>query len=114
MQCFNLFAILTPHSLFRFKYRLCKYMIPYPHIDPIAIHFGATNYGIRWYALAYLTGFLGGWYYAGYLADLDRDRRPNREDIDNVLPLLVLGVIAGGRIGYVLFYNFGYYVQNPL
>ena len=87
--------------------------IPFPNIDPIAIHIGAT-YGIRWYALAYLTGFLGGWVYAAYLADLDRDRRPNREDIDNILPWLVLGVILGGRIGYVLFYNFSYYMQNPM
>ena len=88
-------------------------MITFPHIDPIAIHIGA-NYGIRWYALAYLTGFLGGWFYGSYLADLDRDRRPNREDIDNILPWLVLGVILGGRIGYVLFYNFSYYMQNPM
>ncbi len=78
--------------------------IHFPNIDPIAIHIGATH-GIRWYALAYLTGFLGGWGYGSYLADLDRDRRPNREDIDNILPWLVLGVIAGGRLGYVLFYN---------
>jgi len=87
--------------------------IPFPHIDPIAIHIGA-KYGIRWYALAYLTGFLGGWVYGSHLADLDRDRRPNREDIDNILPWLVLGVILGGRIGYVLFYNLSYYLQNPM
>ncbi|MBI3440273.1 MAG: prolipoprotein diacylglyceryl transferase [Proteobacteria bacterium] len=87
--------------------------LPFPDIDPIAIHFGAT-FGIRWYALSYLAGLLGGWYYAANLADLDRDRRPNREDIDNVLPLVVLGIILGGRIGYVLFYNFDYYAHNPL
>lgn len=71
---------------------------------------------IRWYALAYLAGFLGGWQYAGWLADLDKKtgRRPNREDIDNILPLLVFGIILGGRIGYILFYNFGYFVENPL
>jgi phosphatidylglycerol:prolipoprotein diacylglycerol transferase len=87
--------------------------IPFPAIDPIAIHI-TESFGIRWYALAYLVGFLGGWFYGGYLADLDRDRRPNREDIENVLPLLVLGVIVGGRIGYVLFYNFGYYLEHPM
>lgn len=87
--------------------------IPFPDIDPIALHFG-EHFGIRWYALAYLTGFLGGWYYAARLSDLDQDRRPNREDIDNILPLLVLGVILGGRIGYVLFYNPIYYLQNPV
>jgi phosphatidylglycerol:prolipoprotein diacylglycerol transferase len=87
--------------------------LPFPNIDPIALHLWG-NFGIRWYALAYLAGFLGGWFYAGYLADLDRDRRPNHEDIDNVLPLLVLGVILGGRIGYVLFYNFSFYMEHPL
>lgn len=87
--------------------------IPFPDIDPIAIHFSAT-FGIRWYALSYLAGLLGGWFYGCYLADLDRDRRPNHEDIDNVMPLLVMGVILGGRLGYVLFYNFSYYMQNPV
>jgi phosphatidylglycerol:prolipoprotein diacylglycerol transferase len=63
--------------------------IPLPDIDPIAIHL-TEGYGIRWYALAYLAGFLGGWYGGGRMADLDRDRRPNRGDIDNILPWLVL------------------------
>jgi phosphatidylglycerol:prolipoprotein diacylglycerol transferase len=86
--------------------------IPFPDIDPIAISLGPLH--IRWYGLAYLAGFLGGWFYAGWLADLDRDRRPNREDIDNLLPLLVLGVILGGRIGYVLFYNLDLFMAHPL
>jgi phosphatidylglycerol---prolipoprotein diacylglyceryl transferase len=87
--------------------------IAFPDIDPIAIHLWG-NIGIRWYALAYLSGFIGGWLYGGWLADLDRDRRPTRVDIDNILPWLVLGVIGGGRIGYVLFYDLGYYIDNPL
>jgi phosphatidylglycerol:prolipoprotein diacylglycerol transferase len=86
--------------------------LPFPEIDPIALALGPFQ--IRWYALAYLAGFLGGWFYACKLADLDPDRRPNREDIDNILPWLVMGVILGGRIGYVLFYNLEYYLQNPL
>lgn len=85
--------------------------IPFPNIDAVALSLGPLK--IRWYGLAYLAGFLGGWFYAGWLADLDRDRRPNREDIDNLLPLLVLGVIAGGRLGYVLFYNLEAYMEHP-
>jgi len=92
--------------------------LPFPEIDPVAISIGPIfGFGpllIRWYALAYLAGFMGGWVYGGWLAELDRDRRPNREDIDNILSWLVLGVILGGRIGYVLFYNFGEYVAHPL
>jgi phosphatidylglycerol---prolipoprotein diacylglyceryl transferase len=86
--------------------------IPFPEIDPVALYLGPFQ--IRWYALAYLSGFIGGWLYGGWLADLDPDRRPNRADIDNVLPWMVLGVILGGRIGYVLFYNLDYYLDNPL
>lgn len=86
--------------------------LPFPDIDPVALALGPFK--IRWYALAYLAGFLGGWSYGGWIADRDRDRRPNREDIDNILPWLVLGVILGGRIGYVLFYNLKYYLKNPL
>ncbi len=92
--------------------------LPFPEIDPVAISIGPIfGFGpllIRWYALAYLAGFMGGWVDGGWLAELDRDRRPNREDIDNILSWLVLGVILGGRIGYVLFYNFGEYVAHPL
>lgn len=84
--------------------------LPFPNIDPIAFSLGPFH--IRWYALAYLAGFVGGWIYALWLADLDRDRRPNRDDVDNILPWMVLGVILGGRIGYVLFYNLDYYLQN--
>lgn len=86
--------------------------IPFPEIDPIAIHL-TEEFGIRWYALAYLAGFLGGWFYAARLAELDRDRRPSAEDIDNILPLLILGVIFGGRFGYVLFYNLPYFLEHP-
>ena len=85
--------------------------LPFPDIDPVALSLGPLQ--IRWYALAYLAGFVGGWIYAGWLVDRDRDRRPNREDIDNILPWMVLGVILGGRLGYVLFYNLPYYLENP-
>ncbi|MFN7113364.1 MAG: prolipoprotein diacylglyceryl transferase [Alphaproteobacteria bacterium] len=86
--------------------------LPFPEIDPVALSLGPIL--IRWYALAYLAGFMGGWFYGGWLAEHDRDRRPSREDIDNILPWMVLGVILGGRIGYVLFYNFPEYAAHPM
>lgn len=86
--------------------------LPFPEIDPIALSLGPLQ--IRWYALAYLAGFIGGWKYAIWLANHDPARRPNAVDADNILPWMVLGVILGGRIGYVLFYNLGYYIDNPL
>ncbi len=85
--------------------------IPFPDIDPIALQIGPL--AIRWYALAYLAGFLGGWYYALRLAAADADLRPVPDDIDNFMPWAVLGVILGGRLGYVLFYNLEYYILNP-
>jgi phosphatidylglycerol:prolipoprotein diacylglycerol transferase len=86
--------------------------IPFPEIDPIAFSLGPIV--VRWYALAYLTGFMGGWKYALHLCGLNSKNRPTRDDIDNFLPYAVLGVILGGRIGYVLFYQPALYAANPL
>jgi len=87
--------------------------IPFPDIDPIAFSIGNFLH-IRWYALAYLTGFLGGWKYALHLTNIYTHKAPSRDDIDNLLPWLVLGVVLGGRLGYVVFYNLPYYLDNPL
>lgn len=88
--------------------------IPFPDIDPIAFSiFGILH--IRWYALAYLAGFLGGWAYGAWLsARFGKDFRPNRQDLEDMLPWIVAGVVLGGRLGYVLFYNFSFYLENPL
>ena len=88
--------------------------IPFPDIDPIAFSiFGLLH--IRWYALAYLAGFLGGWAYGSWLAGrFGSIFRPNRQDIEDMLPWIVAGVVLGGRLGYVLFYNFSYYLAHPL
>lgn len=86
--------------------------LEFPIIDPVALSLGPLQ--IRWYALAYLAGFLLGWRYCMKLAGFDAGVRPNREDIDDVLTWIILGVILGGRLGYVLFYNLPYYSGSPL
>ena len=86
--------------------------IPFPAIDPVAIAIGPL--AIRWYALAYLAGFLLGWAYVVWLAGRDKTQRPNKLDLDDFLPWGILGVILGGRVGYVLFYQTAMYLQNPL
>ena len=86
--------------------------LPYPDIDPIALSIGPLE--IRWYALAYLAGFLLGWKYALHLCGLNPNNRPTRDDIDNFVPFAVLGVILGGRLGYVLFYQPTLYAASPL
>ena len=85
--------------------------LSFPDISPIALSLGPLD--IRWYSLAYLAGFLLGWRYALHMAGLSPNNRPTREDIDNFLPFAVLGVILGGRIGYVLFYQPSLYAANP-
>jgi phosphatidylglycerol---prolipoprotein diacylglyceryl transferase len=87
------------------------FAIPFPAIDPVAIAIGP--FAIRWYALAYIAGLLIGWRYCLRLAD----RPPHlvsRVAIDDFLVWATLGVVLGGRIGYVLFYNFSYYREHPL
>ncbi|MCB1652141.1 MAG: prolipoprotein diacylglyceryl transferase [Alphaproteobacteria bacterium] len=87
-------------------------MWAFPDIDPVAFSIGP--FPIRWYALAYLAGFLLGWRYCMHLAGLDKDTRPKPEDIDDFLPWAIAGVILGGRLGYILFYNASFYAQYPL
>ncbi len=84
--------------------------LPFPEIDPVAFALGPLV--IRWYALAYLAGFLGGWWYARRLAAL-APAGPRPVDIDDFLTWAVVGVVIGGRLGFVLFYQPGYYFENP-
>src|SRR5207302_5408885 len=87
------------------------FAIPFPAIDPVAIAVGP--FIVRWYALAYIVGLLIGWRYC--LMQADRPPRlVERRDIDDFLVWATLGVVLGGRIGYVLFYKPGYYLEHPL
>jgi len=85
--------------------------LPFPEIDPVLIEIGP--FAIRWYALAYVAGLVLGWRYMRRLNDR-RAQIMQADDIDDFLTWATLGVILGGRLGYVLFYNFGYYIENPL
>ena len=87
------------------------FAIPFPTIDPVAISLGP--FAIRWYALAYIVGLLIGWRYCLALAG----RPPHlvaRQHVDDFLVWATLGVVLGGRIGYVLFYKPGYYIYHPI
>lgn len=91
--------------------------LTYPKIDPIAISFDLANFHfqIHWYALAYLVGFLMAWGLANKLTRLyPVETRPNASDMDDFLTWAILGVLFGGRIGYVFFYNFSQYANEPL
>lgn len=90
--------------------------MPFPDIDPIALAIGPI--AIRWYALAYVAGLLLGWWGARRLTagpSLWGDvRRPSPLQIDDLLVWVALGLIIGGRLGYVVFYNPSAYLANPL
>ncbi|MDQ6436693.1 prolipoprotein diacylglyceryl transferase [Mesorhizobium sp. LHD-90] len=91
--------------------------LPFPNIDPVIVQVGPL--AIHWYGLAYIVGILFGWWYAKRLVSDERlwtgGQRPMRpEDIDDFLVWAAIGIVLGGRLGYVLFYDFARYLQNPL
>ena len=82
-----------------------------PEFNTFAIQFG--GFGIRWYAVAYLVGLLAGWYLLRREADHKYSPlHPQTADI--LINYVLLGVIIGGRLGYILFYNSAYYLAHPL
>ena len=86
-------------------------MLTYPNIDPVAISLGPIR--IYWYGVMYLIGFGAGWWLGRLRAKQPwRGWRP--EQMDDVMFFVVFGVVLGGRFGYVLFYNFSYFISNPL
>ena len=85
--------------------------LTFPQIDPVLLQLGPI--AIRWYALAYIAGLLLGWRYMLRLNDR-RAHLAASEVIDDLLVWTIVGVILGGRLGYVLFYNLPYYIDNPM
>jgi phosphatidylglycerol---prolipoprotein diacylglyceryl transferase len=96
------------------------YAIPFPPVSPeiYSIDLGGFTLALRWYALAYLAGFLIGWRLI--VAALRRpalwpgERAPMEPAaVENLLAWVIVGVILGGRLGFVFFYHPGYYLANP-
>lgn len=82
-----------------------------PEFNEFAIQFG--NFGIRWYALAYIAGLLIGFYLLKREARKPDSVMPSVA-LDSLMNYVLIGMIAGGRLGYVLFYNAGYFLSHPL
>ncbi|MFC3126650.1 prolipoprotein diacylglyceryl transferase [Pseudoroseomonas globiformis] len=84
--------------------------IPFPAIDPVLVQIGP--FAIRWYALAYIAGIVVGWRLMRRLVVLG-PVAATREQVDDFVTWAVLGVILGGRLGYVLFYQTDHYLSAP-
>lgn len=86
-------------------------MLVHPDFDPVAFSLGPLQ--VRWYGLMYLLGFISGWLLGRY-----RARQPSSvwsvAQVDDIVFYIALGVILGGRIGYILFYGFDAFLHNPL
>ena len=91
-------------------------VIPYPAIDPVLIHIGPL--AVRWYALAYIVGIIAGWFYARTIIASPRlwgGPAPfSLLDFDDFVVWVTLGIILGGRTGYVLFYNLPHFAAHPI
>ena len=88
-------------------------MIPvllFPQFDPVIVQIGP--FGIRWYALAYIAGLVLGWRLARHLVRL-APAVATAVQVDDFLTWATLGVVLGGRLGYVLFYQPGFYLAHP-
>ncbi len=84
--------------------------IPFPQIDPVALHLGFIV--IRWYSLAYIFGLIGAWGLARKMSQYDNSTFTVLK-IDDFLIWATIGVVLGGRLGYVFFYNAHYFVEHP-
>ena len=85
------------------------------NLDPILFDFGLIV--IRWYSLAYIIGILIGWWLGKKIIIKRFESISYKFDIqifDDLITYIIISLLIGGRIGYVIFYNLGYYVSNPL
>ena len=86
-------------------------MIPFPNIDPVIVKIGPLS--LRWYGMMYLGGFAASYFLVAY--QLKRKQLALAvKEVDSLYTYLVLGLILGARFGYILFYDLGAYLRNPL
>ena len=91
--------------------------LAFPNIDPVIFSIGPL--AVHWYGLGYVVGIMFAWWYGKKLLRSHRLWAHNQppmapEALDDFVIWAALGVVLGGRIGYVLFYNFSYYISNPI
>ncbi len=85
------------------------------NFDPVLIDLGFFQ--LRWYSIAYILGIILGWIYANKIIKKTINKNDSysvkQKDLDDLIVYIILGIIIGGRLGYIIFYNYNYYIQNP-
>jgi phosphatidylglycerol:prolipoprotein diacylglycerol transferase len=89
----------------------CVAVFTYTSIDPIALELGPL--AVRWYGLMYVIGILGGWW-LGKIRARKEWQQITEHQVDDMVTWIALGIIIGGRLGSVLFYNFGEFLDRPV
>ena len=85
------------------------------NLNPVIFEFGILS--LRWYSLAYFVGIIFGWWYGKKIITLINNRYDKKYKLDlfdNFITYVIVSIIIGGRLGYVFFYNFDYFILNPL
>ena len=85
------------------------------NLDPVLFDLGFIT--IRWYSLAYVAGILIGWWFGKKIIIKKFENSKQKfalKEFDDLISYLIISIIIGGRIGYIIFYNFEYYISNPL
>lgn len=88
--------------------------IIFPNIDPVILSIAGTPLNITWYSLSYVVGILLSWYYVKYLNKLYAPKSIDPKLIDDLITYIIIGIIVGGRLGYVLFYDLSTNLNNPI
>jgi phosphatidylglycerol:prolipoprotein diacylglycerol transferase len=98
-------------------------VLPFPVVNPVAVEIGPLPFGLgslplRWYALAYIGGFLLGWAYLRHIVARDQfwrsgQPRPSALGIDDLVVFVAFGVLLGGRLGHIVFYDSQTYLEHP-
>jgi len=87
-------------------------MLSYPDIDPIALALGPIK--IHWYGITYVVGIVAAWLLLRWRTDKNPSLKWSSEQVDDMVFYATLGIIVGGRLGSVLFYNLPYYLDHPI
>ncbi len=85
-------------------------MLQYPNINPVIVRVGPL--AVRWYGMMYLIGFASSYFLVKY--QLKKSGNRDRFDVDSLYSYVIIGLLAGARLGYVVFYNLPFYLEHPL